>query len=412
MGRSVDYNEIFKHEITPYPMALAPNGNKYNSQRIDVVLDHYKENSIKDSARFKRGGQSSINRIINSSDVPLPQQWHMFIHSTYNKQQLTNFISEQLCERSRTVDFEFSTSGCFKDVLKYRGMRNDTFLISTHEEADTRILLHILSAKRLGYTRCIIDCKDTDVLVLLAHFKDCLTPEIWMVVGTKESKRFIAVHELNMNPELLKNLPAFDALTGCDTTSQFAGFGKKTCWKFYQTYHALLSGVGVGDFCEELFSRMQLFVIKLYGGSSDVTCIDYLRGMNASYKSIDKLPPTQDSLRHHCLRVHYQTKIWLNSLNPQPQLPNILESGWCSTEGKIQPVLQTQPTVPKDLAILSSCGCKKDCAAKRCSCKKQNMSCIPPCKCSIGLGKCKNAATSMSVPQEDQDIEDSSSDSE
>lgn len=26
MGRSVNYNELFNHEITPYPMALAQNG--------------------------------------------------------------------------------------------------------------------------------------------------------------------------------------------------------------------------------------------------------------------------------------------------------------------------------------------------------------------------------------------------
>lgn len=61
-------------------------------QRIDVVFDHYKSNSIKNTTRRKRGPQSTMQRIIENENIPLPQQWNLFIHSSINKHQLTNFL--------------------------------------------------------------------------------------------------------------------------------------------------------------------------------------------------------------------------------------------------------------------------------------------------------------------------------
>lgn len=262
------------------------------------------------------------------------------------------------------VNIDFVTSGGFNNISDYRSnflLDDDVryLLQSHHEEADTRILLHALSAKKTGYTRCIIDCKDTNVLVLLAHFKEYLTPEVWIKVGNKDTSRLIAVHDINMNPRLLKNLPAFHALTGCDTTSQFSGIGKKSCWKTYLLYCSLLDGVGSKQFDEDLFKKMNEFVIKLYTSNPDVSSLDDLRGLQAVSKTIDKLPPTTDSLRQHCLRVFYQTKIWLNSLNPNPVLPDFSDYGWKVENGQVVPVLQLQQAFPKEVAILTTCGCKK-----------------------------------------------------
>ncbi|CAG9760246.1 unnamed protein product [Ceutorhynchus assimilis] len=76
--------------------------NKYNASRLDLVFDHYTTQSIKNLTRVKRqsGCLATIKGIINSPDMPLPQQWHRFIHSGFNKQQLTNFLSNYLFEQS------------------------------------------------------------------------------------------------------------------------------------------------------------------------------------------------------------------------------------------------------------------------------------------------------------------------
>ena len=56
--------------------------------------------------------------------------------------------------------------------------------------------------------RVVVVCRDTDVLVLLLHFK----------------------HQ----PPRDSTLPVSHAVTGCDTVSQFAGHGKVTAWKAFQ----------------------------------------------------------------------------------------------------------------------------------------------------------------------------------
>lgn len=430
MGRNIKYEDIFKYELTTYPMSLAPTGilstpsnksnlgniietftrsckdlpsgnydkschlfdgmaliqglgkptnaktfgeyanilkaivfkNKYNAERIDFVLDHYEDLSIKNCTREKRGHKiDAIERAIESSDTLLPQQWHLFMHSNANKKQLTNFVGNQLYEHSLNFGVKFVTSGGFLDILQYKANHNleTDLLTARHEEADTRIILHILSAKMEGYTRCIIDCKDTDVLLLLAHFKEVLTPEIWLKVGTKETERFIAIHELKMDSSMTKCLPAFHALTGCDTTSQFVGMGKKTCWKVFLSHHNLLSNVGISDTLEEEdFNKMVKFVMRFYTNNENIHCINHLRGILASSKPISKLPPTLNSLRQHCLRVHYQTKIWLNSTIPRPSLPDISDCGWNIVNGKLVPILTIGSILPEDTSALNTCNCR------------------------------------------------------
>jgi hypothetical protein len=59
-------------------------------------VDHYKENSIKNVTRQKRGPQTGILKVIENSDTPLPQQGHLFIHLVQYKKQLTNFFVQTL----------------------------------------------------------------------------------------------------------------------------------------------------------------------------------------------------------------------------------------------------------------------------------------------------------------------------
>lgn len=79
----------------------------------------------------------------------------------------------------------------------------------------------------------------------------------------------------------------------------------------------------------------------------------------ASSKPINKLPPTEDSLYQHCLRVNYQTYIWINSLHPTPSLADPVENGWKRVENALVPVLSTKPAMPSDTSILATCNCRK-----------------------------------------------------
>lgn len=125
-------------------------------------------------------------------------------------------------------------------------------------------------------------------------------------------------------------------------------------------HYNLLGRVGVEQYLDEdVFNDVVKFVIRLYTTNENINCINALRGILASSKSINKLPPTLDSLKQHCRRVHYQTKIWLNSAIPKPSLPDLFNCGWNNDNGKLVPVLTTEAILPEDTSVLNTCSCKK-----------------------------------------------------
>jgi hypothetical protein len=98
---------------------------------------------------------------------------------------------------------------------------------SSHEEADTRMILHAIFAdqqfkeqKVKGRIVIIIKCSDTDVLVLCVHFFPKLesTEQMWFLTGTitnaKDNRRYIPVHELSrsLSPTACQILPVSHAL--------------------------------------------------------------------------------------------------------------------------------------------------------------------------------------------------------
>ena len=110
-------------------------------------------------------------------------------------------------------------------------------LKSNQEEADTRMLLHAkYAAGQCQEAKIVIQSPDTDVLVLsAAHFEDIASKELWFHTGVKDRLRFVPVHDVcqNLSNRVLKALPAFHALTGCDTTSALFGIGKKKPWSVF-----------------------------------------------------------------------------------------------------------------------------------------------------------------------------------
>ena len=68
----------------------------------------------------------------------------------------------------------------------------------SHEETDTRILLHVADAANQGITRVLVRSRDTDVLVLcVGNFGNIPgLEELWVSSGTSSHQKYLAVHEL------------------------------------------------------------------------------------------------------------------------------------------------------------------------------------------------------------------------
>ena len=65
----------------------------HNSNRVDIIWDQYKPNSLKDSTREKRG--KGIRKKV-SGPTKLPSNFQNFLRDSKNKEELFNFLSTKV----------------------------------------------------------------------------------------------------------------------------------------------------------------------------------------------------------------------------------------------------------------------------------------------------------------------------
>ena len=177
----------------------------------------------------------------------------------------------------------------------------------------------------------MIQSPDTDVAVLsITHFEDLQCQELCIQTGVKDRLRSIPIHRLHssLGQSLCKALPAFHALTGCDSTSALQGIRKTTALKIllkdnqfqYQPSHF---GVGPAVGNESLVSS-EAFFCSLYNCGGRLTKADEVRYLLfcQKKKESDELSLTSESLSHLIKRANFQTHIWNKALVEMRNLPS------------------------------------------------------------------------------------------
>ena len=149
---------------------------KYNSTRLDFVVDRYPLLSVKNTERERRAEKGVQKVLIFGKDQSVPKKWKKFLSCGENKESLLSF----LCEHWRSCNSsQLSSLSTMYVTAKERchalypgatpndgATSNEVFsLRSNHEEADTRLLLHANHAAAT-YDKVIIKSPDTDVLIL------------------------------------------------------------------------------------------------------------------------------------------------------------------------------------------------------------------------------------------------------
>ena len=76
------------------------------------------------------------------------------------------------------------------------GQNTDGLQSCPHEEADTRMLLHIKDAMNCGFKSVMIRTVDTDVFVLAVALFQGLPKQFWIAFGTCNDFRYIPIHEI------------------------------------------------------------------------------------------------------------------------------------------------------------------------------------------------------------------------
>ena len=126
------------------------------------------------------------------------------------------------------------------DDVIYRQERDKEALAPcSHEEADTRMMVHVADAAK-QYNTVIIHTVDSDVVLAVFVFAQ-LVPSLtalWVAFGTGKNYRLIPAHRIYAAIGNMKSqaLPMFQAFTGCDTVSSFSDRGKKTAWEIWNVF--------------------------------------------------------------------------------------------------------------------------------------------------------------------------------
>ncbi|KAJ8033984.1 hypothetical protein HOLleu_24387 [Holothuria leucospilota] len=94
----------------------------------------------------------------------------------------------------------FVLGGGFSNAERAVMVKDGTFqdismLASTHEEADTRLLLHTVHASGT-FGRIVIWSPDTDIAVLCVHFCSNICSDVWFRSAVKDKARYIPVNQI------------------------------------------------------------------------------------------------------------------------------------------------------------------------------------------------------------------------
>ena len=170
------------------------------------------------------------------------------------------------------------------------------------------MIIHCRHAVLQSEIENVVVClSDTDVAILVAHyFVDLRCTKLWIRIGLADKARFIPIHQIcsSLGKEICRILIGFHVLTGCDSTSGFAGTGKilKDSFSSYFGLKTLGDDINIS---EEIICNLQQFVchlcLQIYK-DSDIDNFRYKLFCQKRAKN-ESLPPTADSLLHHIKRA-------------------------------------------------------------------------------------------------------------
>ena len=129
--------------------------------------------------------------------APIPANWEAFLRSNANKDELFRYLSDciQACDTGIKVIISTNDETI---VSTQNNVRDVEYLQPcSHEEADTRVLLHFAHCARQGLHKLVIRTVDTDVVVLaIGHSPALQLDELWVRFGVCTHFRQIAIQEI------------------------------------------------------------------------------------------------------------------------------------------------------------------------------------------------------------------------
>ena len=355
------------------------------STRVDIVWDQYRETSIKGSTREKRG-TGTRQRVSGSAKVP--KNWPDFLASAANKTELFSFLATRLAQGHIQYDKCLYITSADEVLSAGPGPAMGA---CNHEEADTRVIVHVLHALQHANVGLVLTGDTYVVVILLSNFHHIAAAnpaaDIWIAFKTGKSTKSISLNALasHLGPTTCKAMALFHAFTGCDSTSSFKFKGKRYCYKLKDAVTPLMeefATIACTPFqvSQALNETAMSFVSRLYSDNS-TSDVDVVRMNVFCQKTRDaqRIPPTSDAVRQHLKRSVYQASIWTMAHQQMMPVENPVNHGWVVKDGTLVPVWVTLPLAKDIFQLDVKCACTAVCSV--CKCKKAKLKCTRLCKC-------------------------------
>ena len=235
---------------------------------------------------------------------------------------------------------------------------------------------------RLYYLGLGRDLSTNLTIIAISLFYNLPSKECWFKTGYWDHERYVAIHEIarNLGPDLCNALPIVHDLTGCDSTSSFAGHGKVDPWRKVVSNIAKWPGLLEAGTCTV---PSQEVLNKLATGNK-INDLRY-RLFCTSQRMVSNLPPLKMSyISMHCGHVTKHISggdlWWRNRLFHHQQDMDGLS---VRTQYISNQFFLTNNTTPKSLLQVIACKCdtNKSACKGRCTCAVNGLSCTDACQC-------------------------------
>ena len=209
--------------------------------------------------------------------------------------------------------------------------------------------------------------------------------------------RDIPIHDIStrLGPSVSRALPFFHALSGCDTTSQLLGCGKKTAWATWNSmpemtdvFLSITDRPEAFTITSDKMRSLERFCILMYSKTCSAATLDdaRLQLFSDGSRTLENLPPTTAAYYQHVRRSILQACfIWKQSLVSYQAVPNYSDWGWNYDEQKQTwvPHWTDLPDASAACSLLMKCGCQKACRGNF-KCFKAHIHCSSMCLCKGG----------------------------
>ena len=200
-------------------------------------------------------------------------QWRSFLRSSNNTTKFIEFLVNYWKQEQSRIKVDERGKVLYVTCEEKRfkisaDVDEISELFATHEEADTRMILHAKHIAQYNYEAIVLSSMETDVRVLCLAFADRIQVPIFQKCGTSSRVIYLDISKIakSLGSNVCRALPSVHAFIGCDSVSAFAGKGKVSSLKLLKgntTFQETFANLGASwALSEKMFRKLESFTCK------------------------------------------------------------------------------------------------------------------------------------------------------